>query len=72
MRIPEDALFEYQKIVLEMDSLFHGKSTDLVIPAVMSFLGAAGAFSGVEKKEFISWVVERIDDAYEEYKRRKE
>lgn len=71
MRIPEDTLFEYQKIILQMDTMFHDKSTDLVIPAVMSFLGAAGAFSGVEKKEFITWVVERIDDAYEEFERRK-
>lgn len=71
MRIPEEILFEYQKIVLQMNTLFDGKSPDIVIPAVMGFLGAAGAFAGVEKKQFISWVVERIDDAYEEFERRK-
>ncbi len=71
MRIPEEILFEYQKIVLEMDALFDGKTPDLVIPAVMSFLGAAGAFAEVDKKQFISWVVERIDEAYEEFERRK-
>ncbi len=71
MRIPEEILFEYQKIVLEMDVLFDGKTTDLVIPAVVTFLGAAGAFAEVDKKQFISWVVERIDEAYEEFERRK-
>jgi hypothetical protein len=43
-----------------------------VIPAVMAYLAAAGAFSGAEKKEFISYVVAQIDNAFDEFDRRVE
>jgi hypothetical protein len=38
----------------------------------MAFVAAAGAFSGVEKKKFISYVVAQIDNAFDEFERRVE
>ncbi len=71
MRLSDEKIYEYQKIILGMEDLFHGKSVDAIIPAVMAYLAAAGAFSGVEKKQFISYCVAQIDNAYEEFERRK-
>lgn len=71
MRLSDEKILEYQKIVLGMESLFDGKSIDAIIPAAMAYLAAAGAFSGVEKKAFITFVVSQIDNAYEEFDRRK-
>jgi len=70
MRLPEELIFEYQQTILQIESALEGKSLDVVIPAAMCFLGAAAAFHGMEKKQFITWVVERIDEAYDEYERR--
>ena len=72
MKLSDEQIYEYQKIILGMEDLFSGKSVDAIIPAVMAYLAAAGAFSGVEKKAFISYVVAQIDNAYEEFDRRKE
>lgn len=71
MRLSDEKIYEYQKIILGMEDLFHGKSVDAIIPAVMAYLAAAGAFSGVEKKTFISYCVAQIDNAYEDFERRK-
>jgi len=51
--------------------MFDGLSMNAVIPAVMAFVAAAGAFSGVEKKKFISYVVAQIDNAFDEFERRR-
>lgn len=72
MKLSDEQIYEYQKIILGMEDLFSGKSVDAIIPAVMAYLAAAGAFSGVEKKAFISYVVAQIDNAYDEFDRRKE
>lgn len=71
MKLSNAEVYEYQKIIMGMDKLFDGKDTVLIIPAVISYLAAAGAFSGVEKKQFISFIVAQIDRAYEELDRRK-
>jgi hypothetical protein len=72
MKLSDEQIYEYQKIILGMEDLFSGKSVDAIIPAVMAYLAAAGAFSGVEKKAFISYIVAQVDNAYEEFERRKE
>lgn len=69
MKLSNERIYEYQKIIMGMDELFDGKDTVLIIPAVISYLAAAGAFSGVEKKKFISFIVAQIDRAYEELER---
>jgi hypothetical protein len=71
MKLSNAEVYEYQKIILAMNDLLDGKGQDIVIPAVISYLAAAGAFSGVEKKKFISFIVAQIDRAYEELERRK-
>lgn len=71
MKLSDEQIYEYQKIILGMEDLFSGKSVDAIIPAVMAYLAAAGAFSGVEKKAFISYIVAQVDNAYEEFERRK-
>jgi hypothetical protein len=71
MKLSNERIYEYQKIIMGMDELFDGQDTELIIPAVISYLAAAGAFSGVEKKKFISFIVAQIDRAYEELERRQ-
>ena len=71
MKLSNERIYEYQKIIMGMDELFDGQDTELIIPAVISYLAAAGAFSGVEKKRFISFIVAQIDRAYEELERRQ-
>ena len=72
MRLSDEEIREYQSIILNLENVFDGKSVHSIIPAVMAYLAAAGAFSGVEKKKFISYVVAQIDSAYEEFDRRVE
>jgi hypothetical protein len=72
MKLSDKEAYEYQKIVLGLEDLFDGLSMNAVIPAVMAYLAAAGAFSGAEKKEFISYVVAQIDNAFDEFDRRVE
>ena len=72
MKLSDEQIYEYQKIILDMENLFSGKSVDTIIPAVVAYFAAAGAFSGVEKKAFISYIVAQVDNAYEEFERRKE
>lgn len=71
MRLTEQQIFEYQKIVLALEDALEGASMDIAVPAIGAYLAAAGAFSEVEKKRFITWIVEQIDNAYEEFDRRK-
>jgi hypothetical protein len=71
MKLSNSEVYEYQKIILAMNDLLDGKDQDIVIPAVISYLAAAGAFSGVEKKKFISFFVSQVDKAYEEFDRRQ-
>lgn len=71
MNLPDELISEYQKILLTLDEMLSGEDHNLVIPALTMYLAAAGAFNYLEKKQFISWVVERIDSAYDEYERRK-
>jgi len=71
MKLSDKEVYEYQKIVLGLEDLFDGLSMNAVIPAVMAYLAAAGAFSGVEKKKFISYVVAQIDNAFDEFDRRR-
>jgi hypothetical protein len=71
VKLSNERIYEYQKIIMGMDELFDGQDTELIIPAVISYLAAAGAFSGVEKKKFISFIVAQIDRAYEELERRQ-
>ena len=52
-------------------TLLDGKDPDIVLPAVISYLAAGGAFSGIEKKKFISFFVSQVDRAYEEFDRRQ-
>ena len=71
MRLTEEQIFQYQRIVLAIEDALDGVSMDVAVPAIGAYLAAAGAFSEVEKKKFISWIVEQIDNAYEEFGRRK-
>ena len=71
MRLTEEQIFEYQKIVLALEDGLEGASMDIAVLAIGAYLAAAGAFSEVEKKKFITWIVEQIDNAYDEFNRRK-
>ncbi len=71
MKLSDKEIYEYQKIVLGLEDMFDDLSMNAVIPAVMAFVAAAGAFSGVEKKKFISYVVAQIDNAFDEFERRR-
>lgn len=71
MKLSNEEVYEYQKIVLSISNALEGQDPDIVIPAVVSYLAAAGAFSGTEKKKFISFFVAQVDRAYEELDRRK-
>lgn len=71
MNLPDNIIFQYQSLTLGLTDLLEGKDINVVIPAVMAVLGSAGAFSGAEKKQFISWVVGEIDRAYEEFEKGK-
>ena len=71
MKLSNAEVYEYQKIILSLNDLLDGKDPDIVLPAVISYLAAGGAFSGIEKKKFISFFVSQVDRAYEEFDRRQ-
>lgn len=60
----DEMIFNYQRLILKIDSALDGEDINIVVPAVACFLAASGACSGKDKKEFIAWVVEKIDEAY--------
>ena len=71
MKLSNSEVYEYQKIILSLNDLLDCKDPDIVLPAVISYLAAGGAFSGIEKKKFISFFVSQVDRAYEEFDRRQ-
>jgi len=71
MKLSDKEVYEYQKIILGLEDLLADRDPNIVLPAVMTYLAAGGAISGVEKKKFISLFVSQTDRAYEEFDRRQ-
>lgn len=54
----------YEKLFNAVDQSLHGHELDDVVPVLCSFLAQAGYLSGMEKKAFVSFVVDTIDKIY--------
>lgn len=61
---------EYSRLIQRVTRSLDGEKLDVVVPALTLFLAQAGAFSGKDKRGFITFVVERIDAAFDELERR--
>jgi hypothetical protein len=55
---------ESEKLFNEIDATLHGYEINDVVPVLCSFLAQAGYMSGMEKKAFVSFVVDSIDKIY--------
>lgn len=55
---------EAEKLFNEIDKSLHGYEIDNIVPVLCSFLAQAGYMSGMEKKAFVSFVVDSIDKIY--------
>lgn len=55
---------EAEKLFIAIDKSLHGHEIDDVVPVLCSFLAQAGYLSGMEKKAFVSFVVDSIDKIY--------
>ena len=56
---------EYNELFESLNHQLHGKDLDNIIPALATLLAHAGAIACSDKKEFISFVVETIDERFE-------
>lgn len=54
----------YEELFNAIDKSLHGHEIDDVVPVLCSFLAQAGYLSGMEKKAFVSFVVDSIDKLY--------
>ena len=54
----------YEELFNAIDKSLHGHEIDDVVPVLCSFLAQAGYLSGMEKKTFVSFVVDTIDKIY--------
>ena len=54
----------YEELFNAIDKSLHGHEIDDVVPVLCSFLAQAGYLSGMEKKTFVSFVVDSIDKIY--------
>lgn len=55
----------------KIDKALEGEDMDSAIPALTSYLAAAGSFSGVSKRVFAAYVLDAIDKAFRELEERR-
>jgi hypothetical protein len=55
----------------KIDRALKDESAQEVIPALASYLAAAGALSERDREEFINYVADMINTAFDEFNRRK-
>ena len=60
---------EYLKLVDKIDEALDDATLELIVPALSTFLARAGYLSGMEKKAFISFVVNSIDRMFDRAQR---
>lgn len=54
----------YEELFTAVDHALDGYELDDVVPVLSSFLAQAGYLSGMNKREFVSFVVNSIDKIY--------
>lgn len=54
-----------EELMDKIDDVLHGEELDTVVPILLTFLATAGYLSGMDKKRFVTHVVEGIDRMFE-------
>ncbi len=62
-----DMLKEYMRVVRKIQDAIEGEKVDDIIPALSSVLGEVGAFSEMDKKRLVFFVVGSIDRIYQRH-----
>lgn len=63
----KDMLKEYMRVVRRIQDAIEGEDIDNIIPALSSVLGEVGAFSEMDKKRLVYFVVSSIDRIYQNH-----
>jgi len=63
----KDMLKEYMRVVRRIQDAIEGEDIDNIIPALSSVLGEVGAFSEMDKKRLVFFVVGSIDRIYQNH-----
>ena len=56
---------DYVELVNKIDEVLDGVDIEQIVPALTTFLAKAGYMSGMDKKNFVAFVVDSIDRMYE-------
>lgn len=61
----------YMEIVKKLDGAMQGENVNQAIPAMAGYLCNVGAWFGVDREEFITFLTETADNVFNDFQARK-